>query len=80
MATLTLARQLGGSIGTAVFGWLLITTSGSTHAITTVFAAAALVLVAALAIAPRRRDEPASGAKFSDRPSHARYSFSSEEP
>ncbi|MDQ7911007.1 hypothetical protein RB614_41620 [Phytohabitans sp. ZYX-F-186] len=33
MATLALARQLGGSIGAAMFGWLLITMSGSPRAV-----------------------------------------------
>lgn len=63
MATLTLARQLGGSIGAAAFGWLLITMSGSTHALTAILGAAAVLLVAAIGFAPRPRDE--SGTKQS---------------
>lgn len=58
MATLTLARQLGGSIGAAGFGWLLITISGSTSATVAIFGLAALLLAAAITIAPRRADEP----------------------
>jgi predicted MFS family arabinose efflux permease len=57
MATLTLARQLGGSIGAAAFGWLLITMSGSTLAIAAVLGVAALLLATGLVIAPRRHDE-----------------------
>jgi predicted MFS family arabinose efflux permease len=58
MATLTLARQLGGSIGAAAFGWLLITMSGSANATVAILGLAALLLAAGFTIAPRRRDEP----------------------
>lgn len=58
MATLTLARQLGGSIGAAAFGWLLITMSGSSDATVTILTVAALLLAIGLVVAPRRRDEP----------------------
>lgn len=60
MATLTLARQLGGSIGAAAFGWLLITLSGSPHAVIAILGTAALLLVAAIVVAPRHSDEPQS--------------------
>lgn len=58
MATLTLARQLGGSIGAAAFGWLLITMSGSSDATVAILTVAALLLAIGLVVAPRRRDEP----------------------
>lgn len=58
MATLTLARQLGGSIGAAVFGWLLITMSGSANATVVILGLAVLLLAVGLAVAPRGRDEP----------------------
>jgi MFS family permease len=58
MATLTAARQLGGSVGTAALGWLLLAMPDPTAGLTAVLAAAALVLVVALPLAPRRADEP----------------------
>lgn len=60
MATLTLARQLGGSIGTAAFGWLLITLPDPAHAITAILGTAALLLLTATIAAPRSRHEPAT--------------------
>ncbi|MFE2871706.1 MFS transporter [Embleya sp. NPDC059259] len=57
MATLTLARQLGGSIGAAAFGWLLIMMSGSSDATVAILAVAAVLLAIGLVVAPRRRDE-----------------------
>ncbi len=60
MATLTFSRQLGGSLGAAVFGWLLIVLPTSPAALTIVLGAAALTLVAGLVLAPRRDDEPVS--------------------
>ncbi|MFI7547963.1 MFS transporter [Actinoplanes sp. NPDC049599] len=76
MATLTLARQLGGSIGAAAFGWLLITISGSTVAITAVLGVAAILLAGGLGIAPRRQDEPL--AKVSRRTASSRSRQSTE--
>ncbi len=58
MATLTLARQLGGSIGAAAFGWVLITMSGSSDATVAILGLAALLLAVGLVVAPRHRDEP----------------------
>jgi MFS family permease len=58
MATLTFARQLGGSLGAATFGWLLIVLPTSPAALSVVLGAAALTLVVGLALAPRRSDEP----------------------
>jgi len=58
MATLTFARQLGGSLGAATFGWLLIVLPTSPTTLTIVLGAAALTLVVALALAPHRSDEP----------------------
>ncbi|MDX3005080.1 MFS transporter [Kribbella solani] len=58
MATLTLFRLLGGSIGAAIFGWLLITMSGSTAALTAVLGTAALLLAAAIPLAPGQDPEP----------------------
>ena len=58
MATLTLARQLGGSIGAAAFGWLLITMSGSSDTTVAILTVATLLLAIGLVVAPQRRDEP----------------------
>lgn len=58
MATLTFARQLGGALGAALFGWLLITLPDSPHALTIIFAAAAGTLVVGFVTAPRTADEP----------------------
>jgi hypothetical protein len=58
MATLTFARQLGGSLGAAAFGWLLIVLPTSPTALSVVLGAAVLTLVVGLALAPRRSDEP----------------------
>jgi predicted lipid-binding transport protein (Tim44 family) len=54
MGTLTFARQLGGSLGTAAFGWLLLTIPGHGRALAIILAAAAVVIAAATPIAPRR--------------------------
>ncbi|WP_250556733.1 MFS transporter [Pseudonocardia lacus] len=59
MAALTFARQLGGAIGAAALGWLLLAVPDRTTGLAAVLAAAALVLVVALPLAPRRADEPA---------------------
>jgi hypothetical protein len=59
MATLTFSRQLGGSIGAAALGWLLLAVPDRTAGLVAVLAAAALVLLVALPLAPRRSDEPA---------------------
>jgi MFS family permease len=59
MATLTFSRQLGGSIGAAALGWLLLAVPDRTAGLTAVLAAAAVVLLVALPLAPRRADEPA---------------------
>ncbi|WP_245633822.1 MFS transporter [Amycolatopsis jejuensis] len=53
MATVTFARQLGGSLGAAVFGWLVIVLQTPAVAL----GAAAVVLLVALVAAPRKRDE-----------------------
>jgi MFS family permease len=60
MGTLTFARQLGGSLGAAAFGWLLIAASDPATGLTVVLAAAAAVVACALVIAPRARDQAAS--------------------
>ncbi|GAA4385211.1 MFS transporter [Tsukamurella soli] len=59
MGTLTFARQLGGSLGTAAFGWLLLTIPDRDRALTVVLAAAAIIIAAAIPYAPRRKT-PAS--------------------
>ncbi|WP_406638301.1 MFS transporter [Amycolatopsis sp. WGS_07] len=52
MATLTFARQIGGSLGIAVFGWItLVADSGA--ALPIVFLLAAAVLLAGVFLAPR---------------------------
>lgn len=59
MATLTFARQLGGSLGAAAFGWLLLTFTDRVMALTVVLGAAAAVCALALVVAPRRSHDPA---------------------
>ncbi|MYV97378.1 MFS transporter [Streptomyces sp. SID3343] len=58
MGTLTFARQLGGSLGTAVFGRLLLTAPSERTGLIVVLATAAGLLAAALATAPRPKDDP----------------------
>ncbi|MEU4834813.1 MFS transporter [Streptosporangium sp. NPDC023615] len=60
MGTLTFARQLGGSLGTAAFGWLLLVAPGTRVGLTLVLATAALCLLAALLVSPRAGDDPES--------------------
>ncbi|MFD9964177.1 MFS transporter [Amycolatopsis sp. NPDC058986] len=59
MGSLTFARQVGGLLGTAVFGWLALATTGGLEApgLTVVFAAAAGVMIAAWCTSPARRAE-----------------------
>ncbi|MFD2465966.1 MFS transporter [Amycolatopsis silviterrae] len=52
MATLTFARQIGGSLGIAVFGWITLTVD-SGAALPIVFLLAAAVLLAGVLLAPR---------------------------
>jgi hypothetical protein len=59
MGTLTFARQLGGSLGTAAFGWLLLTIPGNDRALAVVLATAAVITAAAAPIAPHREQPPA---------------------
>lgn len=59
MGLLTFGRQLGGSLGAAAFGWILLTTNEAHAGPALVLASAALVVVAALLLAPRAADEPA---------------------
>lgn len=58
MGTLTFARQLGGSIGAAGFGWLLLTINTTADGLTVVLAAAAGCAALALLVGPSRDDEP----------------------
>jgi hypothetical protein len=44
MGTLTFARQLGGSLGAAAFGWFLIAAPDPVMGLTVVLAAAAAVV------------------------------------
>jgi MFS family permease len=53
MATLMFARQLGGSLGAAGFGWLLLAAADPATGLTLVFAVATAVVAGALAVAPR---------------------------
>lgn len=53
MGTLTFARQLGGSLGAAGFGWILLTIPDRDQALAVVLALATLVILAAAVIAPR---------------------------
>jgi MFS family permease len=62
MATLVFARQLGGSLGAAAFGWLLLAAPEPTTGLTAVLAVAAVVVAAALVIAPTGRTVPSSRA------------------
>lgn len=59
MGLLTFGRQLGGSLGAAAFGWILLATNEAHAGPGLVLASAALVVVAALLLAPRTADEPA---------------------
>lgn len=58
MGALTFARQLGGSLGAAAFGWLLLTIPGNDRALAVVLAAAAAITAAAVPIAPHREQPP----------------------
>ncbi|MGC5015942.1 hypothetical protein ACLQ2R_34700 [Streptosporangium sp. DT93] len=59
MGTLTFARQLGGSLGTAAFGWILLVAPGTRTGLTLVLVTAAACLLAALLVSPRTEDDPA---------------------
>ncbi|TDC23697.1 MFS transporter [Streptomyces sp. 8K308] len=59
MGTLTFARQLGGSLGAAGFGWLVLVAPSERAGLSLAFGAAAGCLVAALLVAPRAADDPA---------------------
>jgi MFS family permease len=61
MGTLTFARQLGGSLGAAAFGWLLLAASDRATGLTLVLTVAAAVVACALVIAPRRKAGTQSG-------------------
>jgi hypothetical protein len=51
MASLTFGRQIGGSLGIAIFGWIILFLAG-TAGLITVFAVAAAALAAAFIAAP----------------------------
>lgn len=70
MATLTFARQLGGSCGSAAFGWLLLTIPDRQAALTIILSIAAAVAALALLLGPRDRDEPPSATRRRRKPSH----------
>jgi hypothetical protein len=53
MATLMFARQLGGSLGAAGFGWVLLTAPDRATGLTLVLAVATVVVAWAFVIAPR---------------------------
>jgi len=57
MGTLTFARQLGGSLGAAAFGWILLTIPDRRQALAVILGLAALVLLTAAVLAPRRHHE-----------------------
>lgn len=63
MGTLTFARQLGGSIGAASFGWLLLLITDLRVGLSVVLVAAAGCLVLALLVAPHAADEPRQAAR-----------------
>ncbi len=58
MGTLTFARQLGGSLGAAAFGWLLLTVPNRDTALAIILAAAAAVVAVSALIAPPAPTEP----------------------
>ncbi len=58
MGTLTFARQLGGSFGTAAFGWVLLSAADPRGGVTVALATAAACLAAAFVVAPRTKDDP----------------------
>ena len=53
MGTLTFSRQLGGSLGTAAFGWILLTVTPKNVALAVVLWAAALITGVSGLVAPR---------------------------
>ncbi|HEV7977310.1 MFS transporter [Amycolatopsis sp.] len=59
MGAFSFARQAGGVLGVAVFGWLAVLVTGSLGkaGLTVVFAAAAFVMLAALCVSPRSAGE-----------------------
>ncbi|WP_285486775.1 MFS transporter [Amycolatopsis taiwanensis] len=57
MATLTFARQIGGSVGIAAFGWTTVLFDGS-GGLSMVFLLAAVALLAGVVIAPRAKHDP----------------------
>ncbi|MGW7534203.1 MFS transporter [Amycolatopsis sp. NPDC054798] len=59
MATLTFARQIGGSLGIAVFGWITLVIDNSA-ALPIVFLLAAAALLAGVLLAPRAAHDPVS--------------------
>lgn len=62
MATVTFTRQIGGSLGIAVFGWLALLL-GESGGLTTVFVLAAAVLLTGVVLAPRSyHDQPRAAA------------------
>lgn len=62
MATLTFARQIGGALGAAGYGWLLLAVPDRDLGLSVVLTSAAATVVAALALGPRRAHEPSHGA------------------
>jgi hypothetical protein len=66
MATLTFARQLGGSLGAAGLGWILLTVTDTATGLSTVLAVAAAVLTIGLVLAPRSRHETARPSRTDD--------------
>ncbi len=56
MGTLMFARQLGGSLGAAAFGWLLLAAPDHGTGLTVVLAVATALVAGALVIAPRVHD------------------------
>ncbi|MHA6617873.1 MFS transporter [Pseudonocardia sp. DLS-67] len=68
MATLMFARQLGGSLGAAGFGWILLATPDPAAGLTLVLAVATALVACALVIAPRREVGPAPAGSLTTRP------------
>ncbi|GAA5137607.1 MFS transporter [Pseudonocardia adelaidensis] len=62
MGTLMFARQLGGSLGAAGFGWVLLAAPDPATGLTAVLAVAAAVTAVAFVVAPRGSTVPSAGA------------------
>lgn len=66
IATLTFTRQIGGSAGIALFGWINLLVAG-TAGLSTLFIIAAVAIGLALLTAPRATDDPTETPRATER-------------